>query len=440
MPRLIFVTCLLAEALLLCCGHAGAATLAAWSESIGQRGFEARVVTDEPSCPPLIADRRPLPMTERGPPSGDFPLRVCVAPIPAAARHLSAGSMPVPAPVARPRHIVVFGDTGCRVKGEVVQDCNDESAWPFREVAEHAAKEKPDLMIHLGDYVYRETRCRTGDDRCAGSPWGDNWSTWNSDFFTPAAPLLRSTAWVMARGNHEDCRRNGTGWTTLIGHDPQAQPCNPHEGPLFVDLGGVKLAVLDDNDAADLPRDLNPAVVNLLKQDISAAMDAGADWIVTHHPFRGISKIDKRGPANAWEGANSTLLQALAGTDEARLTLMLSGHIHDFQIMNFGDGLAPQIVIGEGGAELDAEVPPQLAGLTTAGQTVVDGMSLGGFGYVVMDRLGTGRNWNIIVHSPHGDVLRRCKLEDRKLSCAQGGSHAGPLTRGVPAVAASLPG
>jgi hypothetical protein len=427
LPRLIFVTCSLAEALLLFCGHARAATLAAWSESIGQRGFEARIVTDEPSCPPLIADGRPRVMIERSTPSGDFPIRVCVAPIPAGARHLHVGSWPLPAPVAHPRHIVAFGDTGCRVKGEVVQDCNDENAWPFREVAAHAAKEKPDLMIHLGDYVYRETRCRAGDDRCAGSPWGDNWSTWNSDFFTPAAPLLRRTAWVMARGNHEDCRRNGTGWTTLIGHDPQTEPCAAHEGPLLADLGGVKLAVLDDNDAADLPKDLDPAVVNLLKQDIAAALGAGADWIVTHHPFRGISKIDKRGPANAREGANSTLLAALGDTDEARLTLMLSGHIHDFQILNFAGAPAPQLVVGEGGAALDTGVPPRLTGLTTGGQTVADGLSLGGFGYVVMDRVGTGRNWNIIVHSPHGDVLRRCKLEDRKLSCApgEGGGPAG---------------
>jgi hypothetical protein len=186
----------------------------------------------------------------------------------------------------------------------------------------------------------------------------------------------------------------------------------------MVDLGGVILAVLDDNDAADLPKDLDPAVANHLKQDIGAAMAANADWLVTHHPFRAISKIDKRGAANAWEGANSTLLAALAGTDESRLTLMLSGHIHNFQIINFAGACAPQLVVGEGGAQLDAGVPPRLTGLATAGQTIVDGISLPGFGYVVMDRIGMSKNWKIIVHSPHGHVLRQCALEGRKLSCA----------------------
>ncbi|MGD0491541.1 MAG: metallophosphoesterase [Steroidobacteraceae bacterium] len=423
-PRFALAGSLLAALFFLLHGNAGAGTLAAWSQYGEQGAIGARVVTDAPACPALIADGKSLPMTERAAPSGEFPVRVCVAAIPKGARRLTAGGMPLPVPVVHPRHIVVFGDTGCRVKGDTVQNCNDQNGWPFREVAEHAAKEKPDLMIHLGDYVYRESRCRQGDGRCAGSPWGDNWSTWSADFFAPAGPLLRSTVWLMARGNHEDCRRNGTGWTTLIGHDPITRPCDPHESPLLIDLGGVKLAVLDDNNAADLPKDLDSDVAGLLKQDIAAAMAAKADWLVTHHPFRGISKVDAAADGKSWEGSNATLLSALAGTDEARLTLMLAGHIHNFQIMNYAGAAAPQLVVGEGGAQLDAGVPPQLAGLSTGGKVVEEGMSVSGFGYVVIDRIGQSADWNIVVRSADGGVLRRCKLERRKLSCAAVG--AGP--------------
>ena len=54
---------------------------------------------------------------------------------------------------------------------------------------------------------------------CAGSPFGDNWPTWQADFFAPAQPLLRAAPWVVVRGNHEDCSREGLGWFRFL--DPR---------------------------------------------------------------------------------------------------------------------------------------------------------------------------------------------------------------------------
>jgi hypothetical protein len=391
-------------------------TLAGWSQYGENGAVGARLVTDELTCPPMIADGKSLPMTERSLPSQAFPVRVCVAVIPAGTQHVSAGGLELPVPVARPRHIVLFGDTGCRLKAAVVQDCNDETQWPFRNVAEHAAQEKPDLMIHVGDYIYRESPCQPGDSRCAGTPWGDTWSTWNADFFKPAAKLLSSTVWLMARGNHEDCGRAGRGWNTLLGHDPLSPSCNPHESPLLIDLHGVKLALLDDNNAVE--KLVDPGVVPALKRDIELAMSAKADWLVTHHPFRGVSKPDKSADGKSMEGSNATLLAALAGTDEMPLTLMLAGHIHNFQITNYAGPAAPQLVVGEGGDALDTEVPPLLTDLVTGGKTVTQGVSQSGFGYVVIDRVGDTRDWKITVHAVDGAVLRHCMLKARKLACA----------------------
>jgi hypothetical protein len=407
LQRLIDASSCLTPIIFLFASVAGATTLAGWSQYGESGAVEARLVTDEPACPPLIVDGRSLPMHERASPSQAFPIRVCVAAIPAAAGHLSAGGLDLPAPIAAPRHIVLFGDTGCRLKGFKVQDCNDENSWPFQQVAENAAKENPDLMIHVGDYLYRESPCDPRDRRCANSPWGDNWPAWSADFFMPGARLLRKTVWLMARGNHEDCSRAGMGWTTLLGHDPMTPDCNPHESPLLVDLGGVKLALLDDNNAADAPQQVDPGAVTALKRDIGAAMAFKADWLVTHHPFRGIAKADKRGDGKTMEGANATLLSALNGTDEAPLTLMLAGHIHNFQIENYAGSTTPQLVVGEGGTDLD-----------TGGKTVIEGLSLSGFGYVVMDRVGDTQNWRITVRAATGAVLRHCALDARKLSCA----------------------
>jgi hypothetical protein len=231
----------------------------------------------------------------------------------------------------------------------------------------------------------------------------------------PGAKLLGRTVWLMARGNHEDCSRAGIGWSTLLGHDPRSPSCNPHENPLLVDLGGVKLALLDDNNAVD--KEVDPAAAQALQNDIAAAMAAHADWLVTHHPFRGISKPDRRG-GKTMEGANATLLAALDGTNEAPLTLMLAGHIHNFQIANYAGSAAPQLVVGEGGDDLDKVVPPRLTGLVTGGMTVTQGLSLSGFGYVVLDRVGETQDWKITVHTANGRVLRHCALKARKLACA----------------------
>jgi hypothetical protein len=181
----------------------------------------------------------------------------------------------------------------------------------------------------------------------------------------------------------------------------------------------VTLAMLDDNDAADEVDKVRPAVVEALKRDIDTAMAAKADWLVTHHPFRGVSKPDKSGKPQSREGANATLIDALAGTDEAPLTLMLSGHIHNFQMANYGGSHAPQLVVGEGGDALETDVPPQLTGLKTYGGTVTEGLSLPGFGYVVLDRIGRTPDWKITVHAADGSVLRPCALRSRRLTCAR---------------------
>ena len=90
---------------------------------------------------------------------------------------LTTWSQTLPVPVANPQRILVVGDTGCRIKGASLQACNDPMQWPFLAVSQAAAGLKPDLIIHVGDYLYRESPCPAGNAGCAGSPWGDNWVT-----------------------------------------------------------------------------------------------------------------------------------------------------------------------------------------------------------------------------------------------------------------------
>src|ERR1700741_4107213 len=112
---------------------------------------ETRAVVSGNTCPAAMQPRAAA--------SADFPLE-CAA--------------PAAAPKPAPERILVLGDTGCRIKGSLVQPCNEPTQWPFAALAQAAAKCKPDLVIHVGDYLYRETPCPAGNTGCAGTPYGDN--------------------------------------------------------------------------------------------------------------------------------------------------------------------------------------------------------------------------------------------------------------------------
>src|SRR5581483_4696378 len=141
--------------------------------------------------------------------------------------------------------IVVIGDTGCRLARFAVQDCDNPRAWPFAAIARAAALKRPDLVIHVGDYYYRETACPADRAGCAGSPFGDNWPSWRADFLDPAAPLLAAAPWVMVRGNHELCARGGQGWFRLLDPDPGRADCVDSTSPYRLSLGGLDLLVFD---------------------------------------------------------------------------------------------------------------------------------------------------------------------------------------------------
>ena len=110
-----------------------------------------------------------------------------------------------------------MGDTGCRLEtGDPPQSCNDPQAWPFKQISDMASSFNPNLVIHVGDYLYRQDACPQGDNGCEGSPFGDNYATWDADFFAPANRLLRKAPWVFSRGNHEECGRAGKGWFCFL--------------------------------------------------------------------------------------------------------------------------------------------------------------------------------------------------------------------------------
>jgi hypothetical protein len=400
----------IALSLLLVLAPASANADAAWVQAVNN-GFEARVVTDGAICPTLHTGNSAILMTVRALANASFPL-LCGAPVPADAKSLSVAGEKLAVPVANPQRILVVGDTGCRIKGAALQACNDPAKWPFPQVAAAAARLKPDLVIHVGDYLYRESACPAGNAGCAGSPWGDNWTTWKADFYDPAAPLLAAAPIVLARGNHEDCTRAGLGWVRLQGPSDFDGNCIVHQPIYNVDLGGLTLAVLDDavSNETDLDREVAKVYAD---ETASLTKTSGPVWFLHHRPtWAAVS-----GPLGIPIGGNLTLIEA-ARINAAKggpmlphnVELQLSGHIHTFESINYQGGVPPQIVAGNGGDNLDV-TPLNLRGtqfLGHSGVTVADGLSVGGFGFLLMTKVETG--WTIDLYDSAGTKTRTCRF------------------------------
>jgi hypothetical protein len=385
-----------------------------WVQAVAN-GFEARLVTTAAACPALHTDKGDTAMAVRAAANDKFPL-VCAAPVPAGATSASIAGTALPLPVMNPQRILVVGDTGCRIKGAALQACNDPAKWSFPQVAAAAAGLKPDLVIHVGDYLYRESPCPPGDNGCAGSPWGDNWVTWQADFYTPAAPLLAAAPIVLVRGNHEDCVRAGPGWLKLQGPAAVGDACTVHQPLYTVGLGGLTLAVLDDAISGETELDRDTAQI-YADELAGLAKLAGPVWFIHHRPtWAAIT-----GPLGIPIGGNLTLIEtsrinSIHGLPMVPLNveLMLSGHIHTFESINYAKGLPPQIVAGNGGDNLDI-TPKNLRGAQFQGHsgvTVADGLSVGGFGFLLMTRAEGG--WTIDLYDSAGAKTRTCRFTEGK--------------------------
>ena len=196
-----------------------------------------------------------------------FPVRSCEVAVPgdAVAAVLDGKALPLPRP--NPQRIVVFGDTGCRLASrDATQDCNDINSWPFPRIAAMAAAARPDLVIHVGDYHYREEACPVDHAGCAGSPWGYGFDAWNADFFSPAAPLFAAAPWVLVRGNHEDCNRAGEGWFRFLDRLPMEPACRDFTGAFVARLGDFGIVVVDGAKAEDPKGDPSDMASTLRRQ------------------------------------------------------------------------------------------------------------------------------------------------------------------------------
>jgi predicted phosphodiesterase len=387
-----------------------------WVEFTSDGGVDVRAITAPGmSCPNVVADGTTVPTATRGQPdpaNGPYPLQVCIAHTTTPPRKVTVEGVPIPTLHDHVRQIVVIGDTGCRLKGDIVQDCNDPVKWPFATVARLAAAHRPDLVIHVGDYHYRETACPADRPGCAGSPYGDNWAVWQRDFFNPAAPLLAAAPWVLVRGNHELCDRGGHGWFRLLDPHPDTVDCTATTAPYTLRIDGLTLLMFDSADADD---DKAPpekvAVFRPQFQSLLAEVPPHA-WLLTHRPVWALAQgrgVPQGATSNATEQA------AIAGLVPPTLDMILSGHIHDFASYEFGPARPAQLVVGEGGDLNDAITQPLSAGIPIDGMKPRRAFTTPDYGFILLRH--SPQAWSATVYSIADQVLAHCSLHGRDVFC-----------------------
>jgi hypothetical protein len=393
---------------------------AQWVE-LGPDGVSSvRAITDD-LCPQVIFDGMATPMSVRAEPGekienvkpAAFPVRSCEVAVPQGAVAATLDGRVLPLARPNPQRILVFGDTGCRLDRNTLQDCDDPAAWPFPKIAAAAAKARPDLVIHVGDYHYRELQCPAERSGCAHSPWGYGFDAWYADFFEPAAPLLAAAPWIMVRGNHEDCARAGEGWVRFLDRLPASATCRDLTGIFVARLGDFGIVVADGARAEDPKGDMSGLAGLLHRQlaDVVAKVPAEA-WFVTHRPLNAIRSAPDR-PTNVVD--NAVQESAFGGVMPAGVRMTVAGHIHFFQAVDFGGSRPPQLVVGTGGDVLAAVPPLSIAGSDINGRKVVISATYSGFAYMVWDR--TGNLWVGTLFDADGRALSHCRLLDRSLGC-----------------------
>jgi calcineurin-like phosphoesterase family protein len=403
--------------------QAQAKILAQWVQLGPDGSSSVRAISDD-ACPSVIVDGNAVAMNVRSEPTqkfdgvkpAQFAVRGCEIAVPAGAFTAMLDGKPLPLPQANPRRIVMFGDTGCRLKtGDATQACKEPNAWPFPKVAAAAAAAHPDMVIHVGDYEYREDACPAGNAGCAGSPFGYGWDAWNADFFQPAAPLFAAAPWIMVRGNHEDCSRAGEGWFRFLDRAPMEPACRDLTGDFVVQLGDFGVVVVDSAKVRDGAGDHSDQVAVLRRQllDVLGKIPAYA-WLATHKPVNAM--LAKPGDPQVNIVSNNVLQAALGADMPASVRMEVAGHIHFFQAVDFGGVRPPQLVVGTGGDNLEGMPTAPVAGADINGLKAVNAVTYSGFGYMVWDRVDANI-WTGTLFDVDGRPINRCRLADRSLSC-----------------------
>lgn len=238
-----------------------------------------------------------------------------------------------PTPVDKPYRFVVFGDCGVNSREQ-------------KSVAYQAYQARPDFVMITGDIVYDRGRISEYREKF--------WPIYNTEEASPTqgAPLLRSTLFFAAPGNHDIGSRDlGTYpdglayflyWAQPLNGPPGAEgsahvpvltgpqsdrkafqeaagPAYPRMGNFSFDYGNAHWLVVDANPYVDWTDwDLRAWV----ERELSAARSATWRFVALHQP----------GFQSARKHSDEQNMRVLADLFEAaKVDIVFCGHVHNYQ-------------------------------------------------------------------------------------------------------------
>lgn len=312
--------------------------------------------------------------------------------------------------LSNPKTIVFMGDTGCRVKeGKIkseFQDCNDSNVWPFQKIVDEAGKENPDLVIHLGDFHYRE-KCSAGQPCEKYSPVvGYDWRPWELDFFQPMQGLLLKTPIIIVRGNHEECKRAYLGYKMLLANASWDKECVDYEAPQIITIGDIAFIDIDSSSITDMPFDNDEKIwikrFNDVYEKVSK-LNVKHIWMITHKPLYGIVPFKV-----AIFPINIHLRNYFEKSQlKDKVSVIFSGHIHSSMVVT-PKKYAKQIILGNSGTDLTKFPTISKSSLESFSYESAH-LTTTGFGYAVLKK-ADDQSWTIIFKDSNGKEDYRERL------------------------------
>ena len=367
--------------------------------SIAKSHLQARAVIPTGNSCPKVVEKFPNGMTKlramtmRVPGATTGPafasLRSCQANLNSGLAAARVGAVFVPSKFAKTfDKIAVLGDTGCRVKKDLAQNCRSPIAWPLARNAQSVANAEPDVIFFTGDFFYREAACPLNRlTFCGGSPppamlpaagqayppMTDTDYGWVADALAPMAPAFAAAPLLVTRGNHESCFRGGNGWMLLFEIQLKPDSCAPtaqHLSPpdnidptYSVDFPisrHRKLRVIMVDSSGGVDREITPNWVALQRPAYQQAARLAAgkpgreSWLMTHRPMFGLDSVQSVSPGELnWTSADQA--GAALGLT-SNFNLMLASHIHVAQVVQMPSQPA-QLIFGNGGSMPDTTDP-----------------------------------------------------------------------------------
>ena len=133
---------------------------------------------------------------------------------------------------------------------------------------------------------------------------------------------------------------------------------------------------------------------------------------LSHHPIWGF----KEGPGGTPVIPVTPVLQeAWDRASPSHIHLVLSGHVHLFELMSYDRTRPTQLVTGDGGTNLADPIPDSVNGTLVRGNAVVASQTQRQFGYTLLVK--SGKAWQLTLKNRLQHILLSCSILDGPAKC-----------------------